>query len=68
MKPLFVRVTEHGGKVQWVNLHYVRQLVEPKPGDRLKLTTVCIGNSLLERQLLVQETAEEILAQAASAG
>jgi hypothetical protein len=59
----FARVTELNGTVQWINLHHVRHLVVKKPMQgHSTVTAVLIGNSWVERQVLVTETPEEILA------
>ena len=63
--PAFARVTEPDGTVQWINLDHVRQIVERKPIKGLPVVTaVNIGNMWAERQVLVTQTPEEILASA----
>ena len=68
--PAFVRVTEQNGRVQWVNLDHVRQLLEKPPGKgpETARTTILIDNSWVERRIDVVETAEAILAQAPRPG
>ncbi len=61
----FARVTELDGRVQWINLDHVRQIVERKPMKGFPVvTSVCIGNMWAERQVMVTQTPEEILASA----
>ena len=63
--PTFVRVTEIGGGVQWINLDHVRQLIVKKPVNELGAarTAILIDNNWVERRVEVSETPEEILAQ-----
>ena len=61
----FARVTELDGRVQWINLDHVRQLVERNPMKGFPVVTaVNIGNMWAERQVLVTQTPDEILASA----
>jgi len=60
----FVRVTEPKGKVHWVNLAHVRHLtVRPAMKGLPVVTEIHIDNWFVERQLIVVEAPEEILAQ-----
>lgn len=60
----FVRVTEPKGKVHWVNLAHVRHLtVRPAIKDAPVVTQVHIDNWVIEKELVVVETPEEILGQ-----
>ena len=62
---VFARVTELDGRVQWINLDHVRQIVERKPmNGHPVVTAVNIGNMWAERQVMVTQTPEEILASA----
>ena len=61
----FARVTEFGkGRVHWVNLEHVRQLVEHRgiPGRSVR-TAIHIDSSWAQQVLDVRETPEEILSQ-----
>jgi hypothetical protein len=50
----YARVTELDGRVQWINLDHVRQLVERMPMKGFPVVTaVNIGNTWAERQVLV---------------
>ena len=61
----FARVTELDGRVQWINLDHVRQIVERKPMKGYPVVTaVNVGNMWAERQVMVTQTPEEILASA----
>ena len=61
----FARVTELDGRVQWINLDHVRQIVVRKPMKGYPVVTaVNIGNMWAERQVTVTQTPEEILASA----
>ena len=61
----FARVTELDGRVQWINLDHVRQIVERKPMKGYPVVTVVnVGNMWAERQVMVTQTPEEILASA----
>ena len=63
--PAFARVTEPNGTVQWINLDHVRQIVERKSMKGMPVATaINIGNMWAERQVLVTQTPEEILASA----
>ena len=63
--PAFARVTEPNGTVQWINLDHVRQIVEQKPIKGFPtVTAVNIGNMWAERQVMVTQSPEEILASA----
>jgi hypothetical protein len=43
---MFARVTEHYGKVHWINLAYVRSLtVIPAKGGQPQLTDIQLDNS-----------------------
>jgi len=67
--PSFARVTELNGQIQWINLDHVRQIVERKPikGSDV-VTAIHIGNAWIEREVLVIDRPEEILASARSPG
>ena len=61
----FARVTTIDGKVQWINLQHVRQIVEWKPMKGYEVVTaIHIDNNWVERQILVTQRPEEILASA----
>ncbi|WP_428149145.1 hypothetical protein [Brevundimonas sp.] len=60
----FAKVTETNGRVHWVNLTHVRELiVKPAKGDRPVLTEINIDNNAVASVFTVVETPEQILAQ-----
>lgn len=64
MSGRFARVTDHDGKVHWVNLDHVRMIAELKPvKNNTARTAIHIDSYWVERQLQVIETPEEILGQ-----
>jgi hypothetical protein len=65
----FARVTEiETGKVHWINLDHVRQIIEQKPLKDVPVhTSIHLDSSWSEQRLDVTQTPEEILAQSAFA-
>ncbi|MGV9009785.1 hypothetical protein [Brevundimonas sp.] len=59
----FARVTALDGKVHWINLEHVRLLQELKPLPQQPVrTSIHIDSYWVERQIIVQERPEEIMA------
>lgn len=63
----FARVTEIGsGRVRWINLDHVRQIIEHKPVKGLPVrTSIHIDNNWVEQRVHVTQTPEEILGSSA---
>jgi len=65
-EPVFARVTEQNGRVHWINLTHVRQLVVKEGRNGLlTVTDVHIDSSWVERIVTVTEAPEAILSQVA---